>query len=217
MIAWADKIKAFHKNLQELSVLDDTGRRIDSDAAFAEWQKKTSKIREARRTVFLIGNGASASMASHMAADLAKNVHVRTEVFSDLSLITAIANDIGYTEVFAEPIRRRMADGDMLVAISSSGESPNILRAVEEARNIGGFIVTLSAMNPDNTLILQGNINFYVPANTYGLAETCHAGILHHWMDLMAKIVKQDTQVGERGLLKEDKEGINKWQPLKQS
>ena len=71
-------------------------------------------------TLYLVGNGASASMASHMAADLDKNARVHTEVFTDPALITAIANDLDYTQVFSEPLRRRMSPGDMLVAISSS-------------------------------------------------------------------------------------------------
>jgi D-sedoheptulose 7-phosphate isomerase len=124
-------------------------------------------------------------MASHIAADLANNAHMRTEVFSDLSLITAIANDLTYTEVFAEPLRRRMTERDMLIAISSSGQSPNILRAVAEAKGLGGIVVTLSSMDSNNLLRAQGSLNFYIPATSYGMAETCHAAVLHHWMDLV--------------------------------
>ncbi|RLC10378.1 MAG: hypothetical protein DRI57_20490 [Deltaproteobacteria bacterium] len=73
----------------------------------------------------------------------------------------------------------------MLVAISSSGNSPNVLAGCEMAMSLGGYVVTLSAMKSDNLLISQGNLNFYVPAETYGAAETCHAAILHFWMDQM--------------------------------
>lgn len=162
---------------------------IAADAAIALWVEKTLKVRKSAKTVFLIGNGASASLSSHVAADLAKNAHVHTEVFSDLSLITAIANDMGYEEVFAEPLRRRMKDGDMLIAISSSGQSSNVLRAVREAKKLGGFVVTLSAMSPENALRFLGDLNLYVRAATYGLAETCHAAILHYWIDRMVHIV----------------------------
>lgn len=122
-------------------------------------------------------------MASHVSADLAKNAHVHTEVFTDLSLITAIANDISFDEVFAEPLRRRMKTGDMLVAISSSGQSKNILQAVATAKELGGRTITLSAMKPENPLRRQGELNLYVSAQTYGLAETCHAAVLHYWID----------------------------------
>ena len=124
-------------------------------------------------------------MASHFAADLAKNAHVHTQVFSDLSLITAISNDIGYEQVFALPLQRRAEAGDMLVAISSSGRSPSVLAAVEVARTLGLTVVTLSAMTPDNPLRGSGTLNAWIAASTYGLAETGHAAILHRWMDMM--------------------------------
>jgi D-sedoheptulose 7-phosphate isomerase len=156
---------------------------MDADSAYDQWTDMTVQVRNHRRTVFLIGNGASASMASHVAADLAKNGHVRTEVFTDLSLITAIANDVSFEAIFSEPLSRRLSEGDMVVAISSSGRSQNIVRAVELTRERGGCIITLSAMRPDNPLRGNGELNFYIPADTYGMAETCHAALLHYWID----------------------------------
>jgi D-sedoheptulose 7-phosphate isomerase len=185
MMNWAGHFENLKLNLLSLSTRNHSGEDMEPDSAFAQWREHTLQIRSARKSVFLIGNGASASMASHIAADLAKNAHIRTEVFSDLSLITAIANDLSYVEVFAEPLRRRMTEGDMLVAISSSGKSSNILRGVQEAKRLGGIGVTLSAMDSSNALRTQGLLNFYVPAMSYGMAETCHAAILHYWMDLI--------------------------------
>jgi D-sedoheptulose 7-phosphate isomerase len=187
---WSSNINKIEECLQLLSVSGSDTKDIPVDEAFSMWIDLTMSIREKKKTIFLIGNGASASMASHVAADLAKNGHVHTEVFSDLSLITAIANDISYDEVFAEPLRRRMRKGDMVVAISSSGRSNNVLRATDEAKKSEGVVVTLSAMGPDNPLLKKGLINFYVPAVTYGLAETSHAAILHYWID---KIVERNS------------------------
>ena len=99
--------------------------------------------------------------------------------------MTALANDISYEEVYAEPLRWNMKAGDMLVAISSSGNSPNIVRAVKTAQSLNGTVVTLSAMGEDNAIRRLGDLNFYVPAQTYGLAETAHAAILHYWMDMI--------------------------------
>lgn len=185
MMKWTNNVSSLKDILESLSVCDGGGKEYNQNRAFAHWKDTTLQIRENRKTVFLIGNGASASMASHIAADLAKNAHVHTQVFTDLSLITSIANDVSYEEVYAEPLRRRMTRGDMLVAISSSGQSPNILKAVSRAKDLGGFLVTLSAMSAENTLRSLGTINFYVPAKTYGMAETCHATILHYWVDEM--------------------------------
>jgi D-sedoheptulose 7-phosphate isomerase len=190
-MSWFNHIEKLNIHLQSLSIRNNDGEEIEANAGFSLWAQYTLRVRERRKTVFLIGNGASASMASHVAADLAKNAYIRTEVFSDLSLITAIANDISFEEVFAEPLRRRMTTDDMLVAISSSGQSPNIIRAAEEARNLRGIVVTLSAMRVDNPLRKQGILNFYLPAETYSLAETCHAAILHHWIDQMVSPISK--------------------------
>src|SRR4030042_4558134 len=130
---WVGHFEDRKSNLLSLMIRNHSGDEIEPDSAFARWTDHTLQIRAGRRCVFLIGNGASASMASHIAADLAKNAQVRTELFSDLSLITSIANDLSYLAVFAEPLRSRMTEEDMLVAISSSGKSLHVLRGVQEA------------------------------------------------------------------------------------
>jgi D-sedoheptulose 7-phosphate isomerase len=182
---WQQDIDELHALLGGISFRDGARRDMNIDQGFARWRDLTVELRDANGTIYLIGNGASASMASHFAADLAKNGHLHTEVFSDLSLITAISNDISYEQVFAEPLRRRGRKGDMLVAISSSGRSPNILAAVEVARDLGMTVVTLSGMKADNPLRSLGALNAYVAASNYGMAEKCHAAILHRWMDLV--------------------------------
>ncbi len=186
-MTWRHQIATLHTSLQGLLAMGNGGALLDHDEAFQQLCLHTRALAQRSGTVFLVGNGASASMASHVAADLAKNARIRTEVFSDLSLITAIANDISYDEVFAEPLRRRMRHGDMLCAISSSGNSPNVLRAVCEARALGGYVLTLSAMSATNRLRCSGDLNFWLPAETYGLAETGHAAILHYWIDRMVE------------------------------
>lgn len=156
------------------------------DDGYAAWLQNVDRVRQESGTIYLIGNGASASMASHLAADLDKNGHVNTMVFTDAALLTALANDYSYEEVYSAPLRQRMTSRDMLVAISSSGKSQNILNACYVARRRNGFVVTLSAMKSDNPLRQLGDLNLYVPAGNYGLAESAHNAILHHWMDLVA-------------------------------
>lgn len=169
--------------VRRLFVTDRGGGSLATDEAFDELCRLTEAVLAARGTIFFCGNGASATMASHAAADLEKNAMVRTDVFTDPALLTAVANDICFSEIFAEPLRRKMRPGDMLVAVSSSGNSPNVLKACAEARVQGGSVVTLSAMKPDNRLRAAGDLNFYVPAEGYGLAESAHALILHYWID----------------------------------
>ena len=169
--------------LSEVKFTDQPGNSLSADEAFQAWHDLTIGVRNRQQTLYLIGNGASASMASHFSADLAKNGHLHTQVFSDLSLLTAIGNDLGYSEVFAVPLERRAQAGDLLVAISSSGRSPNILNAARVALDKDMKLVTLTGFDGDNPLQEMGHINIHVPAHAYGLTETCHAAILHHWMD----------------------------------
>jgi len=185
LIPWKQEIDKLSSILYKLSFLGYDGTEYSADEGFRIWKDLTIEVKDKECSIYLIGNGASASMASHFAADLAKNAHLHTEVFTDISLITAISNDVGYEWVFAEPLQHRAKKGDMLVAISSSGASRNILSATEVAQEIGLKIVTLSAMSPKNPLRTSGHLNIYVPAETYGYAETCHAAILHHWMDMI--------------------------------
>lgn len=184
-MSWSKNLTVLNDCLSALETTDFSSNLLDNNLAFTKLEEASCKIKNERKTIFFVGNGASSSMASHVSADLAKNAAIVTQVFTDLSLITAIANDVAYEQVFSIPIKNRMREGDMLVAISSSGKSPNILRAVEQAHINRGFVVTLSAMEPTNPLRPNGHINFYIPAKTYGIAETGHNAILHHWIDIM--------------------------------
>jgi len=182
---WEQNVQTLSDILKQISILNVSGNALLPDVAIHEWKELTLKIRVNDKTIFLVGNGASASMASHFAADVAKNAGIRTNVFTDTALITALANDLRYEDVYAEPLRWNMKAGDMLVAISSSGNSPNIVRAVKVAKSLNGTVITLSAMSEENSIRKLGDLNFYVPAQTYGIAETAHAAILHYWMDII--------------------------------
>lgn len=133
--------------------------------------------------VIFIGNGGSAGIASHMAADFLKNGGFATLCFSDPALLTCVSNDLGYENVYALPLERHAEPGDLLVAISSSGQSPNITKAARVARSHGLKIITLSGFAPDNDLRTCGDVNFYVPSNTYGTVEIAHLAILHAMLD----------------------------------
>jgi len=185
MNKWQQNINDLCNLLESLTVRDSQGNDLDADEAFSRLIELTFQVNSEEGAIYFIGNGASASMASHFSADMVKTGGVRTMVFTDLSLLTAVANDINYEDVYAEPLKWYMKKKDMVVAISSSGNSPNIVRAVVQAKKLGGTVITISAMNEDNAIKKLGDLNFYVPAKTYGLAETAHAAILHFWMDMV--------------------------------
>lgn len=182
---WNNSVNQYTQALQNMQVTVNTNP-LSIDEGFEKLYHLTCSLRKNHGTIYLIGNGASASMASHLSADLAKNAKMHTQVFSDLSLITAMANDLSYDDVFAEPLKSRGSQNDILVGISSSGESLNILKAAEVARQLNMDIITYTAFSKDNSLRKIGDINFYVEVNTYGAAESCHSMILHHWMDMVS-------------------------------
>lgn len=159
------------------------GQEIGAAAGFARWRDLTLSTRAAGHGHFFIGNGASASMASHMALDCAKNAGLRALAFNDSASLTALGNDLGYEQVFAAPLRWYGQAGDVLIAISSSGRSPSILAAISVARERGLHVITLTGMRADNPARQLGDVNFFVPGRTYGVVECSHHVIMHCWLD----------------------------------
>lgn len=139
--------------------------------------------RVAAQGVFFIGNGGSAGIAQHMAADWFKAGKFRSMCFNDASMLTMLGNDLGYEHVFDEPIKKHAETGDLLFAISSSGRSLNILNAVSAANKLNMDVITLSGFREDNPLREMGIINFFVPSQRYGLVEVAHHAILHAILD----------------------------------
>ena len=139
------------------------------------------------RKVMFVGNGGSAAIASHQAVDYWKNGGMRAIAFNDASLLTCVANDFGYPHVFEKSIEMFADPGDVLIAISSSGKSENILRAVATAVKAQCRIVTMSGFSPDNPLRRQGEVNFYVPSHSYGFVEIAHLSLCHGMVDTITE------------------------------
>jgi len=135
------------------------------------------------RKLMFIGNGGSAAIASHMATDYSKNGGMRALCLNDGAMLTCLGNDYGYEQVFAKQIELFAQAGDLLIAISSSGRSPNILNAVAAARARGCRVVTLSGFTPDNPLRREGDINFFLASDQYGFVELGHLTICHAILD----------------------------------
>ncbi len=131
-------------------------------------------------TIWWVGNGGSCAICSHLAQDVLNKLFIRSQVLSDPSLMTCMANDFGYAEVYARPLRQFARPGDTLVAISSSGNSANILACADLATESGLGLVTLSAFSEDNRLWShEADISLFLPTTLYGLAEVGHEALLH--------------------------------------
>ncbi len=139
---------------------------------------------EGGNKLIFVGNGGSAGVCGHMAADFSKNGGMRATALNDAATLTCLANDYGYEHVFAKQIEWHATTGDLLIAISSSGRSQNILNAVGAARNAGCRVITLSGFRPDNPLRELGDLNLYVASREYGFVEIGHLAILHGILDI---------------------------------
>jgi D-sedoheptulose 7-phosphate isomerase len=137
------------------------------------------------KQVFIMGNGGSAATASHMACDLGKNTiganKPRFRVLSlndNMALLSALANDVGYDRVFAEQLVNLIRPGDVLIAISASGRSPNILEAMRYARERAATIIGLLGFDGGAAIALADEY-IVVPADDYGLVEDMHMVLDH--------------------------------------
>jgi D-sedoheptulose 7-phosphate isomerase len=147
------------------------------------------QARDERRQIFVIGNGGSAATASHMMNDLCKGTlghkgdapwpRLRVIALTDnVSLMTAWANDTDYNHIFSEPLKNLAQRGDVLVAISASGNSPNIIAAVEVAKQIGVTVLGLAGFT-GGKLAKMADVSLVVPSDGYGPVEDVHM-ILDH-------------------------------------
>lgn len=164
------------------------GDLIDEKKAMMIFHSFLNGIKKKKGKVYVIGNGGSAGIASHFSNDLLKTLKIPSSTLVDSNMLTCFSNDYGYEYVFSKPLEILLDDKDLLVAISSSGNSKNIINAVNRAKDLEVKVVTLSGFSPDNVLRSLGDLNFWIDAKDYGLVEISHFFILHTIVDLYGKI-----------------------------
>lgn len=122
----------------------------------------------------VMGNGASASIASHISTDLSKGADIRTVNFNDANLITALSNDYGYENWMAKAVEIYGDIGDIVILVSSSGRSKNVIKAAQIAKSMDMRVVTFSGFLEDNPLKQCGDINLWVDSKAYNIIENMH-------------------------------------------
>jgi D-sedoheptulose 7-phosphate isomerase len=158
---------------------DGAGARLELSPAVERTVEMLLRVRAAGRTVLLIGNGGSAAIVGHVHNDLSNALGIRALTFTEPSALTCIANDHGYGSAYEQPTALWAQGGDVLVAVSSSGRSENILRAARVALDRGARIVTFTGFGADNPLRKMGTVNFWVPSRRYGHVEVAHQALAH--------------------------------------
>jgi D-sedoheptulose 7-phosphate isomerase len=143
------------------------------------------QTRDAGGKLMLAGNGASASIASHLATDFSKQGGVRAITFNDANLITALGNDCGYENWIAKALDFYADPKDILILISSSGKSPNVVKAAHRAKEMDLYVAAFTGFHQETPLGAAADINFWVDSRSYNIVECTHMIWLAAIVDLL--------------------------------
>ena len=175
-------ISEIKNNLNEINT-----KKLDKAVNLINKMSKKNKI-------ILAGNGASAAISSHLAIDFTKAAGVRAVNFNESSLVTCFSNDFGYENWIKRALQYYLLPGDIIILISSSGKSKNIVNAAKFLRNKKNKLITLTGLNIKNPLKKLGNLNFFVNSKNYNVTESTHLIIL---LNIVEKLIKQKKKIND--------------------
>lgn len=174
------------KNIKELSFLiQDSDKQAKNFYEFFKILKKYKK----KNRVHIFGNGGSATIASHFSMDLTNNSNIRCLNYNDSAIITCFSNDFKYENWIAKVIQKYGDKNDLLILISSSGQSKNMINAVRAAKLKKFYrIITFTGFKKNNLLMKNGDINFWINSKTYNQIESIH----NFWLLMMVDMIKKN-------------------------
>ena len=189
MISFTQYLNNLNSLLERIEITDKNRKPLNINEGLSLIIHNLNTIKTSNKKVMIVGNGGSAAIASHLQNDLCKAAQIRAMVFTEPPLLTALSNDISYIAAYREQVNLWADHDDILIAISSSGRSQNILDAANTARKRGcNPIITLSGFLPDNPLRGMGDINGYISSKEYGYVELAHSVLAHYISDQTSKI-----------------------------
>jgi D-sedoheptulose 7-phosphate isomerase len=151
-----------------------TALNLDVENELIESKDVILTAKQNNRKIIIVGNGGSSAIASHAIVDFTKQGGVRAMNFNDPALITCFANDYGYEKWLKKAVEFYADDGDVLIAISSSGNSENIVQTIETANNMGLKVITFSGFDKKNRIKQLGDVNFWLDSCVYNIVENMH-------------------------------------------
>ena len=134
-------------------------------------------------TIYLAGNGGSASTASHMSTDFTKNAKIKSMSFNDVNLITCFSNDYGYENWLKAAINYHAKPRDLIILLSVSGESKNLINAANFCKKNNIKLITITGAKKNNTLSKKGNVNYWINSKAYNIVEVVQMTILASIVD----------------------------------
>lgn len=177
------------------SVYYHKGARSNDIEILESINNKMISLCQQKNRIFFLGNGASAAFANHMALDFSKNGKILARSLSDSAMLTALANDYSYESAMTEYLKvEDVTASDLIITVSSSGNSPNIVKALNHCRDNGIQTLALSGLKMDNQSVLLADHSIYVPAKTYGIVECVHQIFLHMILDRFMCIYEWDRE-----------------------
>ena len=177
-------IEELIQKLKEVEIYKDSSQKCGTyDMGISLLLERFSIHKQKASQIFFIGNGGSAAIASHMVADFMKNGGMNTYSLYDNAAMTCMGNDYGYEYIFSKPLEFLMREDDLLVAISSSGNSKNIINAIQVAKEKKAEVITFTGFQPNNIASKLGDVNVYVPCEKYGIVESIHNLVLQQIVD----------------------------------
>jgi D-sedoheptulose 7-phosphate isomerase len=152
-------------------------------------------IKQNKKKIFFFGNGSSNVIATHASLDYTSQLNIKCYSMNDPSQITAFANDFGFENFMKRYLQFYSNKGDLVVLISSSGESLNIINAGLYARRMGCDLITFTGFDIDNTLKKMGKVNLWVDSRQYNIIE----GIHNLWITTICDFIAKDLKIGMHG------------------
>ena len=190
-----------------------------SDAYFKQYVEASSSIDQTKlakaadillnayknlKTLYVCGNGGSASISNHLACDhgklLATDTDLKPRVQSlstNIEVITAIANDISYDQVFVHQLKLSANPGDILMTVSSSGDSENVVQAAQWAREFGLEVISMTGFSGGRTAKIS-NVNLHVDGNNYGVIEDVHQSLMHLLGQYLRQLLMDEELIQKR-------------------
>jgi len=170
----------FQAIVEKAEFSDHEGDSLDCEKGIQKNLGMLESLRDRGGNLFLVGNGGSAGVVSHILTDYINVNKLNARTLHESSLLSCMSNDYGYENSFSEPLSTLAREKDLLIAVSSSGRSPNIHNAVKSVKKAGGEAITLSGFGEDNPLRSMGDLNIWLDSNSYGLVEIGHLFYLHY-------------------------------------
>lgn len=153
-------------------------KKLEINLGYIEQATKLILKLNKKNKIILAGNGASASISSHVSIDFTKAARIRAINFNEANLLTCFSNDFGYENWIKKALDYYAFKDDIMILVSSSGRSKNIINAAKFAKKRRIKLITLSGLNSKNPLKKIGDINFFVNSKNYNVVETTHLTIL---------------------------------------